>query len=289
MSVTKSIPIGRSILAAWRGANTPICSALTNKCQKTKLTTFCHQMHQSAQITTTEITFPSFMFTSSSPKIGCRTATISDKKEIIDFLCKMFLSREPLMSALRATEADARPFVEYHVKDALKNNASFVAVDEMGSICGIRLNAVGPATEEDKPKDFGVKMNILEKFLEHVEGNITERLQTPRFMRHIAICVNPDIVRSGVGTMMMQKSVDYARDHGLRYMVATCSGQVATKLALKMGFRVVRQVLYEKYSDSDMYFSCFPDDCLVKPASFKPFVSVAPQHYSAKLLIKNVL
>lgn len=48
--------------------------------------------------------------------LTCRLATPEDRNEIIEFMIKMFITREPLMKCINATAVDARPYVEYHVE-----------------------------------------------------------------------------------------------------------------------------------------------------------------------------
>lgn len=125
--------------------------------------------------------------------------------------------------------------------------------------------------------------------MHHVEGDLYGRLGTTKFMRHIAICVKPSMVQCGVGTTLMQKSVDYVQCHGLEHMVATCTGEVAYKLALKMGFNVVKEVPYHTYVDNRKgLYGQYPDNTIIDP-QFKPFDTLANPGYSARLMVRNAL
>lgn len=73
-------------------------------------------VHQAAMHIPAEINLLPTCRPTPIPALNCRKATMHDKDKIVEFLCYMFINREPLMKVLNATIADAKPFVDYHVK-----------------------------------------------------------------------------------------------------------------------------------------------------------------------------
>lgn len=94
------------------------------------------------------------------------------------------------------------------------------------------------------------------------------------------------MARSGLATMMMRMSVEYSKRHRLRHMVAMCSGNMATGLALKMGFRLVKEIPYTSYVDPTQSIGYEEDQEWLIP--HKPFLSLAETHASAKVMVRNV-
>lgn len=119
------------------------------------------------------------------------------------------------------------------------------------------------------------------QFVNHVDSLLPEKYQQSRFMRHIVICVNPEIARTGVATMMMQKSVEYSQENNLQYMIAMCTGKIATGLALKVGFKTVVHVPYLTYVDPTQ-----PEDRVLGPEM--AFLSLVDEHKGANLMVREV-
>lgn len=49
------------------------------------------------------------------PYVECEVAVMSEKREIVQYMCRHFLRREPLLNALAVTAEEAESFVEFHV------------------------------------------------------------------------------------------------------------------------------------------------------------------------------
>ncbi|XP_076801224.1 uncharacterized protein LOC143445788 [Clavelina lepadiformis] len=210
---------------------------------------------------------------------SCHPCTINDREEMIDFMCRLFVTREPLMRSIGATPTNSRVYVKYCIDEALVHNASFLSRDDdTGKICGVRLNAIGPASGHDLDSDFGPEMNIVPKFLHYMEEDIPKLLGTDRFMRHVAICVEPSVAQCGIATSLMKKSLKLAKTERLRHLTAMCSWKLPFQLATKMGFENVREVAYADYAERQRKSG----------EVYEPFEKLAVSEGAARMMVKNL-
>nr|CAB3260304.1 uncharacterized protein LOC100175087 [Phallusia mammillata] len=212
--------------------------------------------------------------------VVCRPCTADDRNAMVDFMTRQFVTREPLMQSVHATTSNSRMFVEHCIDEALIQEASFIARNEdTGKVFGVRLNAIGPSSGIEMENDFGFYINLIPRFLHHMEKDVPKLLGTDSFMRHVAICVEPGAIQCGVATDLMKASAKHAKVNGLKNMVAMCSWKLPYKLAQKVGFRSVLRVPYAEYAES---LRCEGEKAM------EPFLSLAKSEGVAHTMVRDV-
>jgi len=216
-------------------------------------------------------------------KCTIRKIVKKDKEKLSDFVMKNFVPNEALMTEHIDNDVtifdQARVYLEDQFEDTLKDDCSFIAVEEdTGDIKGIRINRIGHRCGKYKNTDeFGVEMQSVATFMYEVEKAALSNHSN--FMRHVIICVARDALKSGVATQLNRQCHLAAVENGLSLMTATCTWKVPEILAIKSGYKLLVKREYEDFVVGD-----FPGGEKIK----KVYGRLSEKHGHYSVLTKEV-
>ena len=118
------------------------------------------------------------------------------------------------------------------------------------------------------------------QFMHTAEASLDSLTGYQDYMRHVIVCVAPEVIKSGVATKLNQMCLQYASDHQLGQLTATCTSGIPEKLATKCGFRLHTKVCYRKYADSNQH--------RMDARLTEVYRQLAATHGYARIMVKDV-
>lgn len=187
---------------------------------------------------------------------------------VINLLMSSFFLQEPLNEMLKF-EIPHEPlsWVDSTIDTALHDQCSFIAIDSSTpckDIVGVILNSITNRTEPEKPLNTSSdKLRFVFSLIDQVsEGyDLYELYNTDRIFHCDIINVDERIRGHNMGSRLIAKSLDKARQLGVKGAAVVCSSIFSRKAFIKHGFQVINELIYADHGDPRLKNMGFHDRC----------------------------
>ena len=201
--------------------------------------------------------------------------TMDNFEAVWDFMMSEFVPDEPLMRATDSYAGDgfAEKTLKAEVREKftrkpLESGDSFGAFDNDGKLLGVRLGVI--SDKRNLPSEPSLTWMLrLPSFL--FSKKLWKILQVSKFVEEIEYsyingfdkCSNNNgkiyfgsalgvsrIGRGkGLGSKLLQRSMDYAKEKGCSHMYVMATGKASQKIMQNHGFYLIKEKDYESYKD----------------------------------------
>jgi len=192
-----------------------------------------------------------------------------EQERVFEFMQKHFRVQEPITRAIGSTEEDTYTFYRDICENAFKGPYSLMACSSSGELAGICLNAVyedlpSSSIEEDK-KEYAKEIsegpytspnaNRLIVLIELTEKGI-DRFIPPsmnkqrKIFKIDVISVHPSFMGCGLGSQLIQRSLQMARTIGCEYAFTCATARASNHIFTKFGFTPVRRILFNDFLEN---------------------------------------
>lgn len=188
-------------------------------------------------------------------------AKAADAKPTLDFLEKNFFPNEPFSKSLNLTSRSLEGSIEVFVLDALKLGMTLIAKsknNDSGEIIGACVNVKSCVFDASRYSELAkCSPQTNTKKLFHVwsllarEPRLHEDLNE-RCIFEIKMLTVKDVHQGqGLGTELMKKSLELARDLNFSYAAMNCTSEYAKRIAEKQEMKPLFEVAYKNILLSD--------------------------------------
>ncbi|XP_018402170.1 PREDICTED: dopamine N-acetyltransferase-like isoform X2 [Cyphomyrmex costatus] len=208
--------------------------------------------------------------------------TKNDKLRVLKFLRRFFFRDEPLNQNIQlipeGEDSTCTELEEYCSNASFENNLSLMAVSASGTIVGVLLNGKMGLSSNEEPEYIrsckNPKFKKILRLLHHLDKsvNMGERFPDSKIMEVRIISVDTNWRGRGVGTTLMEKTSEMAKEQGFHYLRADCTSIFTTKMCERLGYDQIYKINYKDYVDEDG----------------KPIFSPAPPHVAAVTYVKKL-
>jgi len=185
---------------------------------------------------------------------------------VVELLDESFFPDEPLFRSLGMTLGNTSWLKQMYI-DALKDGSSVVAVDKEGKLMGVRVGKVTRRADwgawfEDRmtaaaaslpfllPKKLKILMNFMgPAWLDFKPYKILSELPCEVMYDDKAVCSARWHGVKGLGTELVRRSEQVARDRGCTHTYAIVTGIYSAKIFDKLGHTLVKAVKYADFKD----------------------------------------
>lgn len=209
-----------------------------------------------------------------------RILTEVDHAEVVQFIQKNFIPFEPLSVAVGVRAEEEKNFPELLIKNSLWQKVSIGVFDNSnGELCALRLNMLGKHMKslpyDDNSSKHSQNFNAMARILSYAKEDLEQYFPDENFMEHEFVVVNQGYGRRGIATELYKQSEILAREHGCDRMRVTCSNYYTRRSVEKVGYIVLKELLYVDYQDI--------------VTGLRPFTTMPPPHTGVAVLMKNVV
>ena len=208
-----------------------------------------------------------------SDTVSYRIANNSDFDTIEAFILKHFVTTEPTSQALSLTgNAEFKNFVRPMIQSCLVDPTSYIAVNKVNDIVGVRLNrlCILGESQSTREKDDGAKklvqdanarlssdlnpLSILETYLDRIEAGYEVLIpqSCDKIIKFVILCVNTvEYGRRGIASKLVELSMENARALGCTGALATLTAYASQCLFLKANFEILKVINHEAFVDDN--------------------------------------
>jgi GNAT superfamily N-acetyltransferase len=188
-----------------------------------------------------------------------QNAKAADIRPTLDFIEKHFFKTDPLSKSLNLTQRSLEGSVEVFVLDALKQGLTLIAKSkESEEIIGACVNIRSCHFDASKYLELAKCTNSTNsKKLFHIwsllarEPRLHEDLNE-RCIFEVKMLTVKDIHQGqGIGTELLKKSLELARDSNFSYASMNCTSEYAKKIAEKQEMKPLWEVAFKNILLSD--------------------------------------
>ena len=174
---------------------------------------------------------------------------------------------------------------EYYVKKPIERGDSFGAFDSDNNVVGVRMGFI--SDKRTLPGQAGtgiawmlhlpsclfsqkfIKCMHIEKFIKQTNYSFVKAFEqcddhNDKIYFAMAVAVKRDLRIKGLGTRLVQKSIDYAKELGCSHMYTLVTGKYSQKIMKNLGFQIICEKYYDSYKDK--YGNVVIDDEIHKSA-----------------------
>ncbi|CAF1452771.1 unnamed protein product [Rotaria sordida] len=190
------------------------------------------------------------------------------RQSVINLLMSSFFIQEPLNDMLKF-EIPHEPlsWTDSMVDIALADQCSFVAVDAANphkEIVGVILNGISnSAKQEEIPVLESEKLKFIFSLMDQVmEGyDLFKLYKTDRIFHCDVINVDEKQRGQNLSTRLISKSLDKARQLGVKAAYVVCTSVFSRKAFMRHGFQIINELLYSKHGDTRLLNMGIHDRC----------------------------
>ncbi|KYN39137.1 hypothetical protein ALC56_06563 [Trachymyrmex septentrionalis] len=185
-----------------------------------------------------------------------------DKLRVLKFLRRFFFRDEPLNQSIQlipeGEDSTCAELEEYCCNASFENNMSLMAVSASGTIVGVLLNGKmdNPLSNEE-PEYIrsckNAKFKKILRLLHHLDKsvNMGGRFRDLNILEVRIISVDTNWRGRGVGTILMGKTAEMAKEQGYHYLRADCTSVFSAKMCERLGYEQIYKINYKDYVDED--------------------------------------
>ncbi|KAF5294540.1 hypothetical protein FQR65_LT10732 [Abscondita terminalis] len=184
-----------------------------------------------------------------------RIATKSDASAVHSFVKDQFGSSSPLINAFRNAniyeELPRRD--DSHIVRIISDGLTLIATDDVDQIIGVVENVNYTLKDKDEaiPEEFRTNRMFcqIRYVLNSVDSQITSSLkqEVDKEMEVKMICVHKNWRQKGLGTVLLQNTIDLARKEEFSQLRIICISEYSRKLAENKGFKSICSVDYKEF------------------------------------------
>ena len=208
-------------------------------------------------------------------EVKIETLTMEHHEAVFDFVMTEFVPDEPLSRATEAYTGDGLAEKIFkddvrgrYAKKPLESGDSFGVFDDNGKLIGIRLGFISDKRGLHWEPKLGwmlklpsflyskkmLKLLQVSKFLEDIGYSYANGFdQCEDNNAKIYFCVALGVSREGrgkgLGSKMLKKSIDYAKEQGCSHMYVLATGKFSQKIMQNHGFYLIKEKDYASYKD----------------------------------------
>uniref|UniRef100_A0A915CW47 aralkylamine N-acetyltransferase n=1 Tax=Ditylenchus dipsaci TaxID=166011 RepID=A0A915CW47_9BILA len=192
-----------------------------------------------------------------------------EQEQVYQFMQHHFRVQEPITSAINCTEEDTSIFYRDICSNGFKKPYSIVAKSKEGELAGICLNAVYdqlPSSNcnpnEENRQEYSREIsegpytsqnaNRLVALIELTEKGIDKLI--PRSVKKVfkidIISVHPSFTGHGLGSEMVKRSVQMARELDCEYVYTCASAKASNRIFTRFGFVPVKTIPFDKFLEN---------------------------------------
>ena len=226
----------------------------------------------------------------SMDSIRIEKLTTANFEPVFEFMKTNFAPDEPLFKSTEACEGDGftekmmmAELKEKFVRKPIESQDSFGAFDSEGNIVGVRMGFI--SDKKSLPGEPGIawmlklpscmfsqkfiKCMHIDKFTKETNYSFAKAFDqcedhNGKIYFGMAVSVKRDVRVKGLGTRLVKKSIDYAKELGCSHMYTLVTGIYSQKIVKNLGFRVLYEKDYDSYKDK--YGKVVIDDDVHKSA-----------------------
>ncbi len=202
-----------------------------------------------------------------------REATSEDFAAIMQFLVESFLPNEPTTKALSITgNEEIMQFLKPDVEQCLREPVSFVAVNCINEIVGVRLSYLknlehrdnnlceediqneNTVAEDSREISFHASpVDILGNYLKFIEFDFHKLIpkDCTKLFKFNILCVSPDYARRGISSTLLRLSLEKAVHLGCTGVLATATNIITQNMFEKRSFKVLKMVEHKDILDEN--------------------------------------
>lgn len=185
-------------------------------------------------------------------------AKAADAKPTLEFIEKNFFVEEPLSKSLYLTKRSLEGCVEIFVLDAVRNGMTLLAKTKSDEIIGACVNIRSCPFDARRYKEFAkCSKSDKTKKLFHIwsllakEPRLHEDLNEHCIFEIKMLTVGKLYQRQGLGTELMKKSLELARDLNFSYATTNCTNEYAKIIAERQDMKPIWEAAYKNILLSD--------------------------------------
>ena len=211
-------------------------------------------------------------------------------EDVMDFIWKNFFPDEPLT---RSLELKPGFLVDTWCKPHIASGSSLAAVDSQGELLGVRLGKI--LTSSDWKERFldtnyvakktflaiawftkactdANTLILLKDKIGYDVWKFMDRVKSKKVYEALLICTKKEGRQRGLGTELVAKSLELAKEHSCEYMYVFVTGNYSAKIFDKLEFGCEGEQRYDEFVDTDG----------------KPLLKDTREHIKAQLRIKKI-
>ena len=201
----------------------------------------------------------------SAPKLELRPLVKEHAGSVRSLLLKSFFLHEPLNIRFGYNlPNEVEDFIAYVVKGVVDDRCSFVYLDQ-DRLAAMILNTIKSKDDPDKSVEF---RSATLRFIYTMIGSLQDKqtvfdyLQTDRVLYTGIVSVDSDYRGLRLSEKLLQKSLDTAKDQlNIRGAFAETTSLYSLKAFVKMGYKPINEIMYEKYDKANLSNMGIHDRC----------------------------
>ncbi|XP_029157914.1 dopamine N-acetyltransferase-like isoform X2 [Nylanderia fulva] len=187
--------------------------------------------------------------------------TKDNKLKVLKFLRRFFFRDEPLNHSIQlipeGEDSTCTELEDYCSHSSFENNLSLMAVTANGTIIGVVLNGKADPPSAEEPEDIesckNAKFKKILRLLYYIDKNVNVdgRFRDLNVLEVKIISVDTNWRGKGVGKVLIEKTIEIAKEEGFHYARADCSSFFSGKLCARIGFEAIYKLKYNDYVDEE--------------------------------------
>ncbi|XP_012228663.1 arylalkylamine N-acetyltransferase 1-like isoform X2 [Linepithema humile] len=184
-----------------------------------------------------------------------------DKLRVLKFLRRYFFRDEPLNQSIQlipeGEDSTCLELEDYCSHASLENNLSLMAVSTSGAIIGVLLNGKmdPPSCEESEyiRSCKNAKFKKILRLLHYIDKNVNAdgQFRDSNVLEIRIISVDTNWRGKGVAKILIEKTIEIAKEQGFHYVRADCTSLFSGKLCARFGFDAIYKLSYTDYVDEN--------------------------------------
>lgn len=201
----------------------------------------------------------------SMSKLEVRLLTSEHAADVRSLLLNSFFLQEPLNERFGYNLPDeVEDFLDISIKNAIKDQCSFVFVDEK-RVAGVILNRILNRNDPSNEKLYQSKtLRYIYKLLDllHEKQSVFDYFQVDRVLYTAIISVDADYRGQRLSEKLVEQSLKMAKENlNVQAAFTETTSHFSLKAFLKMGFQVINEIVYETYDEEKLSKMGVHDRC----------------------------
>ncbi|CAF4309504.1 unnamed protein product [Rotaria sp. Silwood2] len=190
------------------------------------------------------------------------------RQRVINLLMSSFFIQEPLNDVLKFDiPHELLSWADQVVDDALRDQCSFVAIDTTAphnNILGVILNSISNSGDKEETvvmesEKLKFIFSLMHKLMDGYD--LFKLYKTDRLFHSDIVNVDEKERGQNLSTRLIAKSLDKARQLGIKAAYVICTSFFSRRSFMHQGFQVINELLYSKNGDKRLLNMGIHDRC----------------------------
>lgn len=190
--------------------------------------------------------------TNHSQSYKIQFASVRDVRPTVKFIQENFFDDEPLSKSLKITKKSLNDSMEIFIEDSIKQGLTLLAKMNDHEIIGASINARNCEFDSKKLIEFAScslcsetkKLFFIWSLLAQENSIIHQKFSELCLFEIRMLSVRRDFQRKGIGSELVKRSLDLARDSNFNFAIMNCTNKFAKRIAEKESMEEIWNASY---------------------------------------------